>query len=141
MLTAFSWGQIPKIQMELKDLKIGPLGYEILSTDFEVNPERQITTTLSAAGDLIDIRGRYTTGKTVEQWSVFYKNGEPILAQLKKWRKISFEDEEIGEGLVKVETILFKDGRFDTDDESFKIRLKDLRAFAATKKVKQGVGE
>jgi len=63
------------------------------------------------------------------------------LAQLKRWRKISFEDEEIGEGLVKVETILFQDGKFVTEDESFKIRLKDLRTFAATKKVEQGVRE
>jgi len=40
MLTTFSWGQTPKIQMELMDFKIGPLGYEILSTDFEAHPER-----------------------------------------------------------------------------------------------------
>ena len=120
----------PKIVIDAKDLKLDPIGFRIESTDFEAEPDRQLVKTLKAKGEVIDIRGRYTTPKTIEEWSIFYNDGTPILAQLKKWHKVSIDGEELGEALVKVETFLAKDGKFNLGDTDLEKRIIDMITFA-----------
>jgi hypothetical protein len=120
-------------EIVLKDFKIGPLGYEIFSTDFDAEPNRRIVVTMTAAGKVVDIRGRFIDGKNIEEWSVYYKDGSPALAQLKKWRKTVLDGEELGEGLVKIDTLIAENGIFTPKKKELVTRLKELQTFAITK--------
>lgn len=138
---SFSFADPPKIHLDLGDLNIGPIGYRIESTDFEAQPNRRIVVTLSAKGEVLEIRGRFLDGKQIEEWTIHYYVGSPALAQLKKWRKIQIEGEELGEGLVNVVTFMAKNGKFNIEDQEAARRIDDMRAFAATKQGEQGGAE
>lgn len=129
-----SWKEKPReIQVDMGDLKIGPLGYRIESTDFEADPNRQLVVILNGNGsgfDILEIRGRYSTQKEIEEWSVYYHEGSPLLAQLKKWEKILVDGEELGEGLSKVETFLAEGGKFAIHGKDETKRIEDMTAYA-----------
>jgi hypothetical protein len=133
LISLFSSAQEPTLKFDAKDLKIGPLGYEVLSTDFNANPNKQMVVTLTASGKIVDIRGRFTEGKNKEEWSVYYKDGLPILAQVKSFRILFLDGEEIGDALGLIKTFLSKEGNFAPQKESYINRLKELQSFAEKK--------
>lgn len=135
----------PELKIDLGDLKIGPLGYRIESTDFEKEPNRQLVVILEGDGtgfNILEVRGRYTTKEKIEEWSLYYHDGSPCLAQMKRWNKISIEGEELGEGLSKVATFLAKNGQFATDGKEENKRIVDMTAFAENTQAEQaGAGQ
>jgi|TARA_B110000914_G_C15497752_1_gene464213 hypothetical protein len=137
-----SWKEKPpQIQVDLGDLKIGPIGYRIESTDFEADPNRQLVVILDGNGvgfDIVEIKGRYSNQKEIEEWAVYYHDGEPLLAQWKKWKKISIDGDELGEGLSKVETFLARDGKFTIHGDDEAKRIVDMIAFAEKARAEQG---
>ena len=132
-LGSLAWAEPPKMKLNLKDLKPGPVGYRIVSTDFEAEPQRQIVATLSAKGEIMDIRGRFPDAEQIEEWSVHYHAGVPVLAQLKQWRKISMDKQEVGEALVKVVSFLAQNGKWQVVDEASAKRIEVMEKFAESK--------
>lgn len=125
--------QPPEIKIDLKNPKFGPLGYHIESTDFDAEPDRQLVVILEGTGkgfEIIEVRGKYSNEKKIEEWSIFYHDGTPLLAQLKKWNKISIDGEDLGEGLSKVETHLADGGNFKIQGKDQTERIVDMTAFA-----------
>ena len=133
-----------EFQIDLGDLKIGSTGYRIESTDFEADPNRQLVVILYGNGtdfDIVEIRGRYTTQKEIEEWLVHYHNGSPLLAQLKKWKKVSIDGEYLGEGLLKIETFLADGGKFAIEGKDETQRIVDMTAFALKTQAEAGAGQ
>jgi hypothetical protein len=140
------WKEKPEeFKMDWGDLKIGTLGYRIESTDFEKEPNRQLVVILEGDGtgfDIVEVRGRYTTQKEIEEWSLYYHDGSPCLAQVKRWNKISIDGEELGEGLSNVATFLAKDGQFAINGKDETERIVDMTAFAEdTQAEEAGTGQ
>jgi hypothetical protein len=137
--------QPPEFKVDLKNLKFGPLGYRIESTDFEADPDRQLVVILEGTGrgfEIIEVRGKYSTEKKIEEWSIYYHDGSPLLAQLKKWNKVSIAGEDLGEGLSKVETFLADGGKFKIDGKDETKRILDMTAFAEKTQAEQaGTGQ
>lgn len=135
LIALFSFAQEATLEFDAKDLKIGPLGYEVLSTDFNANPNKQIVVTLTASGEIVDIRGRFTEGKNKEEWSVYYKDGLPILAQVKSFRILLLDGEDIVDALWLIKNFLAKEGKFAPQKENYINRLKELQSFAEKKSI------
>ena len=140
------WKEKPEeLKIDLGDLKIGPLGYRIESTDFDKEPDRQLVVILEGDGtgfNIVEVRGRYTTQNEIEEWSLYYHDGSPCLAQLKRWNKISIDGEELGEGLSKVATFLAKGGQFAINGKDESARIVDMTSFAENAKAEQaGAGQ
>ena len=131
-----------ELQNTLDGAKLGPLGYRIESTDFEKEPDRQIVVTMSAAGEIQEIRARLSEQNDLAEWSLIYREGLPVVAQLKKWRKITIQDEQAGEALTLVETFLPKKGVFEISNHTAKRQLDDVISYAENKRVEQdGTGQ
>ena len=131
-----------ELQNTLDGAKLGPLGYRIESTDFEKEPDRQIVVTLSASGEIQEIRARLTEQDQLAEWSLIYREGLPVVAQLKKWRKITIQDEQAGEALTLVETFLPKKRVFEISNHTAKRQLDDVISYAENKRVEQdGTGQ
>jgi hypothetical protein len=131
-----------ELQNTLDGAKLGPLGYRIESTDFEKEPDRQIVVTLSASGEIQEIRARLTEQDQLADWSLIYREGLPVVAQLKKWRKITIQDEQAGEALTLVETFLPKKRVFEISNHTAKRQLDDVISYAENKRVEQdGTGQ
>jgi hypothetical protein len=131
-----------ELQNALDETKLGPLGYRIESTDFEKEPDRQIVVTMSAAGEIQEIRARLSEQNDLAEWSLIYREGLPVVAQLKKWRKITIQDEQAGEALTLVETFLPKKGVFEISNHTAKRQLDDVISYAENKRVEQaGTGQ
>lgn len=126
-----------ELQNDLDGTKLGPLGYRIESTDFEKEPDRQIVVTISAAGEIQEIRARLSEQNDLAEWSLIYREGLPVVAQLKKWRKIMIEDEQAGETLTLVETFLPKKGVFEILNRSTRRQLDDVISYAENKRDEQ----
>ena len=118
------------VQSTIDGGKIGPLGYRIVSTDFEKEPDRQIVVTISATGEIQEIRARLSEKQSFVEWSVIYREALPVVAQLKKWKKIMFEGEQAAEGLVSVEAFVPTDGVFEIADPGMNEQLKGVLAYA-----------
>ena len=131
-----------ELQNTLDGAKLGTLGYRIESTDFEKEPDRQIVVTLSASGEIQEIRARLTEQDQLAEWSLIYREGLPVVAQLKKWRKITIQDEQAGEALTLVETFLPKKRVFEISNHTAKRQLDDVISYAENKRVEQdGTGQ
>lgn len=63
------------------------LGYEFRANDFEKNPNHQLLAIVKNTSLLVEVRGRFTEEKETQEWIIIYREGSPVVAQLKKWRK------------------------------------------------------
>ncbi|MEN8775372.1 MAG: hypothetical protein ABF379_16840 [Akkermansiaceae bacterium] len=102
------------------------LGYEFRANDFEKNPNRQLLAIVKNASLLVEVRGRFTEEKETQEWIIIYREGSPVVAQLKKWRKTKIG----GEALIKILTLIPVNGTFTPEDEAHKKCLNSLLAFS-----------
>jgi anti-sigma28 factor (negative regulator of flagellin synthesis) len=112
------------------DMSGQTFGYEIKSTDFEKNPERQIVVTIRNGKEVAEIKARIKNGEYTEEWLVLFSDAKPKAVHIRKWKALKFEGEDVGEALIKVATFFAKDGKLTLDSKGHDSLFKELLVYS-----------
>lgn len=120
----------------LESISDSSWGYLVVSSDFEKEPNRQISITVTSAGEIVDARARFVDQRDVSEWCIVYHEGVPLVAQLKRWKKLPIAD-ETSEALAEVRTFLSDEGNFNISDQGAIKQLENVITFAENSLIEQ----